>query len=122
MNTCFGSWTTRDFGKAVYFIQAVASAFARFPIDKTLELRDSNLVGCIRFRKFVERANDNDILRHSLLHPIAREEPRNHQLGQPPAEILVKLPSAIRKTGGLINTLETDMSAVYSLLSSVING
>lgn len=92
---------------------------SRFTIAKTLELRDSDLGGRIRCWKLLERANDNDILRHSLLHRIPWEELRNHQLGPPPAEVLVKPPGAIHKAGGLITALEIDLSALchYPLLS-----
>ncbi|PSS13293.1 hypothetical protein M430DRAFT_267445 [Amorphotheca resinae ATCC 22711] len=92
------------------FIRAVAAAIARMPTAKRLELRDEDFNSTMRRAGYFAQADDNEVLVQDMLLPITWEEARLHGLGQPPAEVLVKLPGAIHKAGALLTGLDIEVS------------
>jgi hypothetical protein len=98
--------------KDEYFIKAVAAAFARIPIVETLEIYNFDVEGSWRTysRSWDDQASDKEALGQNLLLPMRWEEARLYELGDPPAEILVKLPAAIHQAGGAITALNLELS------------
>lgn len=89
------------------FVRAVATAFLKMPIATRLELRAAK-----PFREpeyYVSHAAETKTLKQMMLFPTKWQEIGEHNvhnLGQPPAEVLVKLPVAIHEAGGFLNGLD----------------
>jgi len=92
------------------FLQTVAAVMARMPRATRLEVRDNESACYGKRPYFFEQAKDNEALGRGLVFSIGWEEARVYNLGQPPAEILVKLPLAVHKAGVLLTGLSIELS------------
>ncbi|KAE8454428.1 hypothetical protein EG329_000050 [Mollisiaceae sp. DMI_Dod_QoI] len=101
-----------------YFIQAVASAMARMPIANMLEVIDLNSPFLTNSTCFQIAENDEDLIEY-LAQSMSWDEAGFYDFGPPPSEILVKLPVAIHKAGGLLKDLKIRLTSPkdYSVLS-----
>jgi hypothetical protein len=109
--------------KDEYFIKAVAAAFARMTIVETLEIYDFDIKGSWRTysRSWIDQVSDKEALGQSLLLPMRWEEARLYELGDPPTELLVKLPAAIHQAGGLVTAFNLELSFPESLATLTQN-
>ena len=98
--------------KDAYFIKAVAAAIARMPTVDALEICDFDYQGSWRTysRSWIDQVSDKEALGQNLLVPMRWEQARRYELGDPPTEILVKLPAAIHQAGGLVTALKLELS------------
>ncbi|KAF4625105.1 hypothetical protein G7Y89_g13064 [Cudoniella acicularis] len=93
-----------------FFVCAVAAAMARMPVAERLDIRDDCFRTKKRRRTLFDQADDDKVLIDQMMFPIRWEDAREHDLGPPPAEIALKLPSAVHKAGGALTYLEIQLS------------
>ena len=89
------------------FNPALGRAFARIPFAKRLELHESLSQG----KYILDQVHDLDALRETMVCTVPWNFIRAnnmHDLSQPPAELLFKVPAAIRKAGVLLSALDID--------------
>ena len=77
-----------------------------------LEIYDFDYQGSCRTypRSWIDQVFDKEALGQNLLVPMRWEQATWYELGDPPTEILVKLPAAIHQAGGLVAALKLELS------------
>jgi len=88
------------------FVLAIAAAIARMPVARRLEIRDDDGPQWFnRLRSMDSLDYSNESLTQRLLLPHRWEDAVSHQLGVPPAQLVLRLPIAIHTAGVLLTHL-----------------
>lgn len=92
------------------FVHSLATAIARMPNMKRLEIVDWDRFSLFDAPSFFSRGNGWDALMNDMVQPFSWEKASLYSSSQPPMGVLTTLPWAIHEAGGLITDISIELS------------